>query len=182
MKNIIKEKAHQYGFNYLTDDELIKLSGYKGKDFYISMEYKAMKELARREDRSENTKIQSSSDIYKHYKFMEDLDHEQFHVLLLNNKNVVIKSVFIGKGDETGTVVGVKEILKQVIENKAKAIVLCHNHPSGSMRPSTADCEITNKIKQAALLVDSRVLDHVIVGRGYNDNPLYYSFADEGIL
>lgn len=65
---------------------------------------------------------------------------------------------------------------------RAKSIVLCHNHPSGSMRPSTADCEITNKIKQAALLVDSRVLDHVIVGKGYTNSPLWYSFADEGTL
>jgi DNA repair protein RadC len=108
---------------------------------------------------------------------MEDFDHEQFHIVLLNNNLKLIKTCFISKGTETETVVSIKEILKQTIENKAKRIIVIHNHPSGGIEPSNADINLTKKMKDAVTLIDSSLIDHVIIGKGR-----YYSFADEGTL
>jgi DNA repair protein RadC len=181
MNTILKDKAEQYGYNSMNDIEIIKLTGYKGQpeNFYNSPQFKAFKEMMNREKRQEQKKITQSSDTYQYFKFMEDLDHEQFHVLLLNNRLGIIKSVFIGKGNEVGTVVNKKEVLRQVIENKATNVILVHNHPSGTMQPSTADSRITEELKQAIRLVDSNLCDHLIVGKGI-EGKLYYSFADEG--
>ena len=181
MKAILKDKAEQYGYNSMNDTEIIKLTGYKGnpENFYNSAQYKAFKELVNRERRQEPKKLTGSRDIYEYFKFLEDLDHEQFHVLLLNNRLGIIKSIFIGKGNETGTVVNKKEVLKQVIENKAVNVVLVHNHPSGILQPRSADSQITSQLKQAIQLVDSNLIDHIIIGKGY-EGKLFYSFADNG--
>ena len=83
----------------------------------------------------------------------------------------------VSQGGMTGTVADTRIILKKALEAKATSIVLCHNHPSGNLMPSKADEDLTNKIKQAALLLDIKVLDHLIVSE-----EGYYSFADEGNL
>lgn len=183
MQIILKDKAEQYGYNSMNDSEIIKLTGYRGnpENFYNSSQYKAFKELVNRERRQQPKKLTGSRDTYEYFKFMEDLDHEQFHVLLLNNRLGIIKSIFIGKGNETGTVVNKKEVLKQVIENKAMNVILVHNHPSGILQPSSSDSQLTNELKQAIKLVDSNLIDHLIIGKGY-EGILYYSFADEGNL
>jgi len=77
----------------------------------------------------------------------------------------------------TGTVADPRVILKKALEHNATAIILCHNHPSGNTKPSKADEAITQKIKQAAGLLDIHIMDHVIVS-----NEGYFSFADEGLL
>ena len=83
----------------------------------------------------------------------------------------------ISQGGLSGTVIDVRIILKRAIEKLASSVILCHNHPSGTMQASDADLKITKKINDAAKLMDISVLDHIIIGQNR-----YLSFADEGIL
>jgi DNA repair protein RadC len=83
----------------------------------------------------------------------------------------------MSKGGISGTVVDIRIILKQAIESLASSIILCHNHPSGNLKPSNEDILLTRKCKDAALLLDIKLLDHLI----FNENK-YFSFCDEGML
>ncbi|MBK9800704.1 MAG: JAB domain-containing protein [Bacteroidetes bacterium] len=98
--------------------------------------------------------------------------------IYLRRNNTIIKDSFISKGDISGTVVNIKAILSDAILLKASSIILAHNHPSGEMKPSSADISITTQIKSAAKLIDVTLLDHVIIGL----KSEFYSFADNGIL
>ena len=106
-----------------------------------------------------------------------DLNHEEFWIMLLNRGNKIIDHFMISQGGLSGTVIDVRIILKRSIEKLASSVILCHNHPSGTMQASDADLKITKKISEAAKLMDISVLDHVIIGQNH-----YLSFADEGIL
>lgn len=108
---------------------------------------------------------------------LEFRKQEVFAVVYLNRANRVTHQEIVSEGGITGTVADPRVILKKALENDATSIVLCHNHPSGNLRPSKADEFITQKIKQAAALLDIMVMDHIIVS-----NDGYFSFADEGIL
>jgi DNA repair protein RadC len=103
--------------------------------------------------------------------------HEEFKVLLLNRGNKVIGLYEVSSGGITGTVADPRLILATAIKSLAVSIILSHNHPSGNLKPSLADEEITNKIKEAAKYHDIKVLDHIII-----TTEGYYSFADEGQL
>ncbi len=106
-----------------------------------------------------------------------DLNHEEFWVMLLNRGNKIIDTFMISQGGISGTVIDVRLILKTALEKMASSIILCHNHPSGTMQASDADLKITSKIKNAAEIMDITVLDHIIIGQNN-----YLSFADEGML
>jgi DNA repair protein RadC len=108
---------------------------------------------------------------------LKDYKHEVFAVVFLNRSNKINNFQIISEGGITGTVADPRIILKKALEEDAVSIILCHNHPSGSLKPSKADEELTFKIKEAAKYFDIKVLDHVIVS-----DDGYYSFADEGIL
>ena len=108
---------------------------------------------------------------------LKDYNHEVFAVLFLNRANKINHFEIISEGGITGTVADPRVILKKALEENAVSIILCHNHPSGSLKPSRADEELTLKIKEAAKYFDITVLDHLIVS-----DAGYYSFADEGIL
>lgn len=103
--------------------------------------------------------------------------HEVFAVIFLNRANKVNHYEIISEGGITGTVADPRIILKRALEHDAVNIILCHNHPSGSIKPSQADELLTQKIKEAARFVDMKVLDHIIVS-----DEGYFSFADEGLL
>jgi DNA repair protein RadC len=105
------------------------------------------------------------------------LPHEEFWVIFLTRSNTVIKTECISRGGISGTVVDLRLILKPAIECLASGIILSHNHPSGNLKPSLEDINLTKKIKEAARLMDISVQDHLIVG-----DQNYFSFADEGIL
>lgn len=123
-------------------------------------------------------KITSSQDAFDVIKpLLSGLKHEEFHILILDRSNKVMKQVKISSGGISGTVVDSRLILKPAIELMASGIILAHNHPSGQMRPSDADIRLTKKICQAAQTMDLAVLDHLIVG-----NSEFFSFADEGII
>lgn len=108
---------------------------------------------------------------------LKDYRREVFAVVFLNRANKVNHFEIISEGGITGTVADPRVILKKALEEDAVSIILSHNHPSGSLKPSRADEELTLKIKEAAKYFDIRVIDHIIVSEDG-----YYSFSDEGIL
>ena len=105
------------------------------------------------------------------------MTHEEFWVVLLDRRNQVMEVRNISKGGVSGTVADAKLIFKPAIEKLASAIILAHNHPSGNLRPSAADIQLTNKLVKAGGHLDIEVLDHLIIG-----NRSYYSFKDEGVI
>ena len=124
------------------------------------------------------TTITCSTDIYNYIKpNLLDLPHEEFWIILLNRANVVMQKIQISSGGVAGTVADPKIIFKRAIETSCSSIILVHNHPSGNTKPSAADITLTKKAKEAGLLLDMPVLDHII----FTEND-YYSFADEGLL
>lgn len=108
---------------------------------------------------------------------LQYLQREVFAVLFLNRANKIVHFEIISEGGITGTVADPRIILKKALENNATAIILCHNHPSGNLQPSSADEILTRKIKTAASFLDILVTDHIIVSR-----EGYFSFSDEGML
>lgn len=124
------------------------------------------------------SKITCSHDAYEILQpLIGELEHEEFWILYLNNSNKVLHKAQLSKGGLTGTLVDVRIVMKQALELGAVGLILAHNHPSGTLRPSTQDKNITQKLKRAADALDVKVLDHIIVTQ--RD---YYSFADEAIL
>lgn len=122
--------------------------------------------------------VRSSADIADYLKTkLKDYRHEVFAVVFLNRANKVNHFEIISEGGITGTVADPRIILRKALEQDAVNIILCHNHPSGSLKPSKADEQLTSKIKEAAKFIDITVLDHIIVSEDG-----YYSFADDGIL
>lgn len=122
--------------------------------------------------------VLSSRDIADYLKAkLQYKKHEVFLVVYLNRANKINHYEIISEGGITGTIADPRIILRKALEQEAVSIVLCHNHPSGSLKPSRQDQELTYKIKEAARCFDIKVLDHLIVSEDG-----YYSFADEGIL
>jgi DNA repair protein RadC len=127
---------------------------------------------------SERIKIHKSNDCFELLKsYWEDkLDYcEQFYLLLLNRANIVLGVSKISEGGISGTVVDPKRIFQVTLKANASSIILCHNHPSGSLVPSEADRRLTRKIRDAGALLDITTLDHLII-----TSDGYYSFADQG--
>ena len=139
----------------------------------------AAMELGRRRERADSLDrlvVTTSTDTATYLQNrLRDYKREVFAVIFLNRANRIIQFETISEGGITGTVVDPRIILRKALEENAVGIILCHNHPSGSLRPSRADREITVKIKQAAAFFDIVVLDHIIVSE-----EGYYSFADNG--
>jgi len=141
----------------------------------------ASMELGRRRNASDpktTNQITCSKDSYNYFEpLTSDLPYETFWVLLLNRSNKIIKGKRISEGGISGTVVDMRIIFKFAIENLASSVILCHNHPSGSVRPSNADIELTRKIRDGGRLIDVAIIDHIITG-----DKTYFSFSDEGLL
>ncbi|MDD7028177.1 MAG: DNA repair protein RadC [Prevotella sp.] len=124
----------------------------------------------------ERVKLDSALAIYKEmHPVMQDLDVEEGWVLLMNQNFKLIKKMCISRGGLTETAIDVRVILKQALMSNATVIALCHNHPSGGLRPSGADDSLTNKVKDACNLMRLFFLDHVIITDGG-----YYSYSEEG--
>lgn len=126
----------------------------------------------------EKPKINSSQDAFLLLQsIIGDLPVEEFWVLYLNQGNFVVRKEQISKGGINQTSVDLRIIMKFALEEMATSLILAHNHPSGNLKPSQADINLTRKIKEAALSLDIEVFDHLIVTQ-----KSYFSFADEGIL
>ena len=157
------------------------LKRYKGIGEAKAISIVAAMELGRRRKDAEvfvKKKITGSKDAADYFTpVLGDLAHEEFWVLLLDRGNKILDSFMVSQGGISGTVIDVRIILKKALDKFASAIILAHNHPSGTMQASDADLKITRKIKNSAELMDISVLDHVIIGQNS-----YLSMADEGIL
>jgi len=162
----------------LSVKELMKIKGI-GEAKAITIV--AALEIGRRRqatDALEKKTMKSSADIAAFLSGkINDNQREVFAVLFLNQSNRINHFEIISEGGITGTVADPRVILKKALEENATNIVLCHNHPSGSLKPSRADEELTKKIKSAASLHDITVIDHIIVS-----DQGYFSFADTGLL
>ena len=123
------------------------------------------------------TTSESASKCIRQFYFDDINIYESFFILLLNRANNTTGFAKISQGGTAGTVVDIKIIAKYAVESLSSAVIICHNHPSGNKQPSEADINITKQIKDALLLLDIKLIDHIIITE--ND---FYSFADNGDL
>lgn len=125
--------------------------------------------------------IKTSKDAHEAFKFFYDQDTveltETFLAIFLNRANNTVGWLKVSQGGITGTVVDLRLILATALKMAATGVILSHNHPSGQLFPSDADIQLTKKIKEAGVIMDIPILDHII----YTEEK-YYSFADEGIM
>ncbi|MEM9921563.1 MAG: DNA repair protein RadC [Bacteroidota bacterium] len=160
---------------------LANLRSFKGIGPAKAISIAAALELGRRRQTAAATdraSIVTSGDAWKLIApQIMDLPHEEFWILLLNRANRLIGKEQISAGGVSGTVVDGKMVFQKAIHQLASAIILCHNHPSGNLKPSRADIDITRKLKSGGQQLDVKVIDHLIVS-----SEGYFSFADEGIL
>ena len=113
---------------------------------------------------------------------LADLDHEEFWAIYMNNRNKVIGRQRISIGGQTDTTVDQRIIFRGAIEAKATIVAVAHNHPSGTLRPSREDRNITRRLSEAGNLLGIRLSEHIIVAIGPDNRPDYYSFHDNGEL
>lgn len=174
-------RDHQNDLDKLGKLTVVDLSRFKGIGEAKAISIIAALELGRRRKEAEvpvRYQIGNSSDVYKILlPVFADLDHEEFWILLLNRGNKVTARHLISKGGQAGTVADPKIIFNTALQHRAASIILAHNHPSGNLKPSTADIALTNKLVSAGQLLDLAVLDHLIIA-----DKGYYSFADEGMI
>jgi len=158
-----------------------QLMEFKGIGEAKAISIAAAMELGRRrrgQEALEKDKITSSASVFELMQpILGELPHEEFWIIYLNNSNKVIRKEQLSKGGITGTLVDVRLVMKNAIELGATGIILVHNHPSGSLKPSLADKKLTAKLKVAGESLDIKVLDHIII-----TEARYYSFADEEVL
>lgn len=165
--------------NNLSDMSLRELLHIKGIGQAKAIALLTAFELGKRiraEKVEESLQILNSRDVVN---LMQDkiayLDHEEFWAIYLNQANRILKTCQISKGGISTTGVDTRVIMQEAVLNNATQIILCHNHPSSSVRPSRADIQLTEKIRHAAELMDLLLVDHIIIHR-----ERYYSFAEEG--
>ena len=167
--------------NALGKLSISQLIAFKGIGEAKAISIIAALELGRRrrsEDALELKKVTSSKVIFEIMQpIIGELPHEEFWIIYLNNSNKIISKSQLSKGGITGTLVDVRIVFKTALEMGATALILCHNHPSGTLVPSDADKQITRKLKLAGESLEIKVLDHLIV-----TEASYFSFADEGIF
>ena len=167
--------------NALGKLSITQLMTFKGIGEAKAISIIAALELGRRrrsEDAVELKKVTSSKVIFEIMQpIIGELPHEEFWIIYMNNSNKVISKSQLSKGGITGTLVDVRIVFKTALEMGATALILCHNHPSGTLVPSEADKQITRKLKLAGESLEIKVLDHLII-----TEASYFSFADEGIF
>lgn len=157
-------------------------AGIKGLGVAKAVTLTAALELSRRREldpTKPKTAVISSMGSYEIFKgHLADLDHEEFWLLALNQANRPVGKQRISTGGITGTVVDTRLVFRYALQTKGcVSLILAHNHPSGQLKPSEADRQLTKKLSEGARNLDLRILDHLIVS-----NLGYFSFADEGLL
>lgn len=174
--NSVDNNLHELSKKTIND-----LSRFKGIGQVKAISIVAAVELGRRRKASEilkREKITSTNDSIELFRSkMIDLPHEEFWAVLLNQANQIIDFYKISQGGINATVTDIKLIIKFALEKTASAIVVAHNHPSGSPTPSEADIDVTKKIKDAAAFFDILLLDHIII-----TTEKSYSFAENKFI
>lgn len=177
MRKVLKD--YHNNLNELGKASIDDLCRYKGIGSAKAISILAASELGKRrkeEAIKERVTILSSKDVYDcFYPLMCDLPTEEFWVLMLNQASKIIDKVKISAGGLSATAVDVRCILREALIKRASAIVLCHNHPSGNIRPSKEDDLLTRHVAQASECMDIRLVDHIILTDG-----AFYSYSDEG--
>jgi len=172
---------HQNNINQLAKLSLTELRKYRGVGIVKAINIAAAFELGRRRNQSDSLdkiKITSSFVAYQILqKYLSDLPHEEFWILVLDRANQVIKEVCLSKGGIAGTVIDTRMVCRIAIEHHASGIVIAHNHPSGETVASQQDISITKKLKEALLLFEVSLVDHLIIG-----DQKYLSFLDNNML
>lgn len=172
----VENNLHELGKRSIKE-----LQRFKGVGEAKAITIAAALELGRRRqisDIRDRPRIGTSRDAFNIIApFLTDLHHEEFWLLFLNKACEVLAREKLSIGGTAGTVADVKLAFKTALDARASAIIAVHNHPSGNLKPSDADMELTRKMKEAGKILDLPLLDHLIVSeRGY------YSFADEGLI
>ncbi len=166
------------------DATLQELMATKGLGEAKAIAFAAALELGKRRQMEslEQVQIKSPEDCYKF--FLPRLVHlatEEFHVAVVDAHLHVLCEKMISKGGINGTVVDIRTLMREVIRLGGSGFFVAHNHPSGSVKPSRQDSDLTRRIAAAASALDLRFMDHVIVARG-SAGRLFYSFRDEGLI
>jgi DNA repair protein RadC len=178
-----KRILHHYGndLNNLGKASISELSKFKGIGEAKAISIIAALEIGRRRndtDAKTPDAIGVSGDAFKiMHRYFRDLNHEEFWILLLNQSAKVIAKELVSKGGIAGTVADPKIIFHLALQHNAVSVVLMHNHPSGNLKPSQQDIDLTKKIAAAGRMLDINIRDHLIV-----TNDGYYSLADEGLF
>lgn len=157
----------------------------KGIGAAKALQVEAMMEIMRRyhleltgASSRERHPVTTSNSIYERMRYrIANLEHEEVWIMLLNRRNIVIKEFKLTTGSSVASVFDTKMIIKRALLESAEGLVMCHNHPSGNLRPSPQDDNITRKLFAACSTMDLRMIDHVILSIDG-----YYSYADEGRL
>jgi DNA repair protein RadC len=178
-QKILKEAGNN--LHELGKRTLKELQKHKGIGEAKAITIAAALELGRRRQASEvpeKVKILSSNDAYRVMApLLYDLRHEEFWIIFVNRANMVIGKQQVSVGGTAGTVVDLKIIFKMILEANAVAFIAVHNHPSGQLKPSEADIELTKKMVASCKVLDLPLLDHLIISE-----KGYYSFGDEGMI
>lgn len=177
MRKVLKD--YHNNLNELGKASIDELCRYKGVGPAKAIAILAASELGKRrkeEGVHERKIISSSRDVYEcFYPLMCDLPTEECWVLLLNQASRMIDKVKISAGGLSATAVDIRCVLREALLKRASAIALCHNHPSGNIRPSREDDRLTDQLNKACQMVNIRLVDHVVLVDG-----CFYSYADEG--
>ena len=177
MKHILSD-CHN-NLNTLGKMNIHELCEYNGIGEAKAITILAACELGKRrqmETPEERPDLGTATRIYNHmHPLMQDLDVEEFWVLLLNQHYRLIKKIRISHGGITETAVDIRIIIREAVLANTTILAVCHNHPSGSLSPSRQDDELTRSIKRACELMRIHFLDHVIITDGH-----YYSYHEQG--
>lgn len=173
--------ACEHDLNQLARLSIAELSKFKGIGEAKAISVIAALELGRRRKETlvrEKVQVSNSIDVYESIiSRFRDLNHEEFWIIVLNRANKITSSHLISKGGQAGTIADPKIIFNIALENHAASLILAHNHPSGNLKPSQADLDLTRKLRSAGQFLDIPILDHLII-----TDQGFLSFADEGIL
>jgi DNA repair protein RadC len=139
--------------------------------------------MLKEEKESKDDIIKNSHDLFLYIgSSIMDLPNEEFWAVYLNQRNKVVWKQRIGSGGLTQTTVDLRIIFRAALEHNAVAVGVAHNHPSGSLKPSTADKELPRRIAEAGKILNIRLIEHLIVGILPEGKPDYYSFSENGLL
>lgn len=177
-KELLKEFKTIENILNRSQEELIKHRGITENNYPYLKYIKELIKYIHYEQMEDNKVLNSVERTYSYLKATMGLaEKEIFKLIYLNSRNEVlgVEDLFIGTIDRSA--IYPREVVKEVLRYNARSVIFAHNHPSGSLKPSTSDREITKKLKNILEPLDIRVLDHIIISK-----KGYYSFLEEGIL
>lgn len=180
--DLARELLKEEGLEYIKKATLLQLKSQKGIGRVKALQLIALRELSLRMSTlkiGENMNFISSPEDVSVYLMerMRYLKKEIFKLLILDNKNKILKEESISVGSLDQTIVHPREVFYEAIRNMAKSVILVHNHPSGDPTPSRNDIETTTRLVDCGNLIGIKILDHIIIGNG-----ITYSFKNHGLI